>query len=174
MRLARALESFHDVIRRLGVPVTTAWTHDLIASDDPQFCGRQGSIGDRAGNFTVQNADVLLVLGSRLCVRQVSYNWGAFARHAFKIQVDADAAELNKPTVQPDMPVHCDARVFLEEMQRQLAEAPFDRDRHAGWLRWCRERVEHYPVVLPKHREFHSEAINPYHFMDTLWRTAGR
>ena len=176
VRLAKALESFHDVVRQLGVPVTTAWTHDLIASDDPHYCGRQGSIGDRAGNFTVQNADVLLVLGSRLCVRQVSYNWGAFARHAYKIQVDADAAELSKPTVQPDLAVHCDARVFLEEMQRQLAElggTPFDRDRHAGWLRWCRERVERYPVVLPKHREFRSElggAINPYYFMDTLCR----
>jgi acetolactate synthase I/II/III large subunit len=170
VRLANALEGFHDVVRQLGVPVTTAWTHDLIATDDPQFCGRQGAIGDRAGNFTVQNADVLLVLGSRLCLRQVSYNWGAFAPHAYKIQVDADAAELNKPTVKLDLAVHCDARVFIEEMQRQLAETHFDRDRCAGWLRWCRKRVERYPVVLPKHRECRGAAINPYHFMDTLWR----
>ncbi len=170
VRLAKALEGFRAVVRQLGVPVTTAWTHDLIASDDPLFCGRQGSIGDRAGNFAVQNADVLLVLGSRLCLRQVSYNWGAFARHAYKIQVDADAAELNKPTVKPDLAVHCDAGVFLEEMQWQLADFPFDSGRHAGWLRWCRERVERYPVVQPKHREQRGEAINPYHFMDTLWR----
>ncbi len=170
VRLAKALEGFRAVVRQLGVPVTTAWTHDLIASDDPYFCGRQGSIGDRAGNFAVQNADVLLVLGSRLCLRQVSYNWSAFASHAFKIQVDADAAELNKPTVKPDLAVHCDARLFLEEMQWQLADFPFDQGRHAGWLRWCRERVERYPVVQPKHRECCGEAINPYHFMDTLWR----
>ena len=66
VRLARRSTSFARLIRKLGIPVTTAWTHDLIASDDPLFCGRQGSIGDRAGNFTVQNADVLLVLGARL------------------------------------------------------------------------------------------------------------
>ena len=60
--------------------MTTAWTHDLIASDDELFCGRPGTIGERAGNFTVQNADVLLVLGSRLNIRQVSYNWQSFAR----------------------------------------------------------------------------------------------
>ncbi|HVS34996.1 MAG TPA: thiamine pyrophosphate-binding protein [Gemmataceae bacterium] len=174
VRLARGMEGFREIVRLLGVPVTTAWTHDLIASDDPHFCGRQGSIGDRAGNFTVQNADVLLILGSRLCVRQVSYNWGAFARHAFKIQVDADAAELNKPTVKPDLAVHCDVRLFLEEMQQQLAEKPFDRERHAAWLRGRRELVERYPVVQPKHREIRGElggAINPYHFMDTLWRS---
>jgi acetolactate synthase I/II/III large subunit len=169
VRLAHGLEAFHDVVRRLGIPVTTAWTHDLIASDDPHCCGRQGSIGDRPGNFTVQNADVLLILGSRLCIRQVSYNWQAFARHAFKIQVDADAAELNKPTVKPDLAVHCDARVFLEGMQRQLAETPFDRGRHAGWLAWCKERVRRYPVVQPRQREFRG-AINPYHFIDTLWQ----
>ena len=79
VRAAHALAEFRDVIRLLGIPVTTAWTHDVIASDDPLFCGRPGTIGERAGNFTVQNADVLLVLGSRLNIRQVSYNWGSFA-----------------------------------------------------------------------------------------------
>ena len=119
----------------------------------------------------MQNSDVLLVLGSRLCLRQVSYNWNAFARHAYKIQVDVDAAELNKPTVKPDLAVHCDARVFLDEMQRAAGRGARSTGRaHAGWLRWCRERVERYPVVQPKQRECRGEAINPYHFMDTLWR----
>ena len=93
--------------------MTTAWTHDLIASDDELFCGRPGTIGERAGNFTVQNADVLLILGSRLNIRQVSYNWASFAREAFKIQVDVDAAEVKKPTIRPDLPIHCDLRVAL-------------------------------------------------------------
>jgi acetolactate synthase-1/2/3 large subunit len=170
VRLAGALELFQAVIRQLGIPVTTAWTHDLIASDDPLFCGRQGTIGDRAGNFTVQNADALLVLGSRLCVRQVSYNWEAFARHAFKIQVDVDAAELNKPTVRPDLGVHCDLRVFLEEMHRQLGERRYDAARHDGWFRWCKERVKRYPVVSPRQREFKGR-LNAYHFLDMLFRS---
>jgi acetolactate synthase-1/2/3 large subunit len=169
VRLAGALEQFHAVIRELGVPVTTAWTHDLIASDDPLYCGRQGTIGDRAGNLVVQNADVLLVLGSRLCLRQVSYNWEAFARHAYKIQVDVDPAELRKPTVKPDLPVHCDLRVFLEELRRQVADTAYDADRHAGWLHWCKERLERYPPVLPRHRQWRG-ALNPYHFIDTLFR----
>jgi hypothetical protein len=59
VRAARATAEFDAVIQRLGIPVTTAWTHDLIAFDDPLFCGRPGTIGTRAGNFTVQNADLL-------------------------------------------------------------------------------------------------------------------
>ena len=53
IRAAHAVAEFDELFHRLGVPVTTAWTHDLIASDDPLFCGRPGTIGDRAGNFTV-------------------------------------------------------------------------------------------------------------------------
>ena len=105
VRAAQAVAEFETVIRRLGIPVTTAWTHDLIATDDELFCGRPGTIGTRAGNFTVQNADLLLILGSRLNIRQVSYNWQAFAPRAFKIQVDIDPAEFTKPTVRTDMAV---------------------------------------------------------------------
>jgi acetolactate synthase-1/2/3 large subunit len=168
VRIAGAVGVFREVVRRLGIPVATAWTHDVLPSDDPHHCGRQGSIGDRAGNFTVQNADCLLVVGSRLPIRQVSYNWKAFARHAYKIQVDVDPAELSKPTVRPDLPVCCDARGFLDELNREIDRAGFDGARHSGWLAWCRERVRRYPAVLPRHREFRS-GINPYHFVEVLF-----
>ena len=167
--IAHAEDTFDVLIRKLGIPVTTAWTHDMIATDDPLFCGRPGTVGDRAGNFVAQNADVLLVIGSRLNIRQVSYNWKSFARHAFKIQVDADEAELNKPTVKPDLPVCCDAKLFIEEMIRQLDKSDYDLQHHADWLAWCKERVVRYPVVLPKHPS-PDGPINPYYFIDTLFR----
>src|SRR5581483_2862604 len=168
IRAANALEVFEQVIRKLRLPVTTAWTHDLITSDDELFCGRPGTIGERAGNFTVQNADVLLVLGSRLNIRQVSYNWQSFARDAFKIQVDVDAAELKKPTVRPDLGIHCDLRVFFTEMGRIIGEHWPVRAEHARWLGWCKERVGRYPVVQPKHRAAKSP-INPYQFVELLF-----
>ncbi len=71
VRIGGAVEIFEKVIQRLGIPVTTAWTHDIIASDNPFYCGRPGTIGDRPGNFTVQNAETVLILGSRLNIRQV-------------------------------------------------------------------------------------------------------
>ncbi len=168
VRAAQATEIFERVIRKLGIPVTTAWTHDLIATGDELFCGRPGTIGERAGNFTVQNADVLLVLGSRLNIRQVSYNWASFAREAFKIQVDVDAAELQKPTVTIDLPIHCDLNVFLAELETQLDGQWESLPIHADWLRWCRSRVDRYPVVSAKQREAVTP-LNPYHFVDTLF-----
>jgi len=168
VRAAGAIEEFDRVIHLLGVPVTTAWTHDIIATGDELFCGRPGTIGERSGNFTVQNADTLLVLGSRLNIRQVSYNWKAFARHAFKIQVDVDAAELDKPTVRPDLPIHCDLKVFLSEMTRQLSVSSYTpAPEHGEWLSWCKGLSARYPVVQPKQREA-GPRVNPYHFAEQL------
>jgi len=164
IRLAGAVDPFNDVIRKLAIPVTTAWTHDLIASDDPLYCGRQGTIGQRAGNFSVQNADLILILGARLPIRQISYNWDSFAPKAYKIWVDIDVAELNKPTVKPDLPIHCDVKTFLEE----LNAAPYESGRHTDWLAWCRKRLALYPPVTARQRQFNG-AINPYHFIETLF-----
>ena len=167
VRAAHAAAEFDELIHRLGAPVTTAWAHDLIVSDDPLFCGRQGAIGDRAGNFTVQNADVLLILGSRLTIRQTSYNWQSFAPRAFKIQVDIDNAEFHKPTIQPDMAIHRDLKQVLQELLCQCDADNYCTDAHAPWLAWCRERVRRYPVVQDRHRQ-PGPPLNPYYFIEQL------
>lgn len=168
VRIAGAVDVFQRVIAKLGIPVTTAWTHDTVASDNPVFCGRPGSIGNRPGNFAVQNSDLLLVIGSRLNIRQVSYNWNFFARHAYKIQVDVDREELKKPMVKIDLPVCSDARVFLEELERQL-DGYKPAAHHASWLAWCRERKQRYPVFQPEKQMSKGSQINPYHFAKVLF-----
>ncbi|HEY3861500.1 MAG TPA: thiamine pyrophosphate-binding protein [Verrucomicrobiae bacterium] len=170
IRLAHAVELFEEVIAKLKIPVLTAWTaHDLMASDSPYFCGRPSSVGDRPGNITVQNADVLLVLGCRLNIRQVSYNWKDFARNAFKIQVDIDPAEMDKPTVKPDLPVVADLKDFLAEMDHQISSEGFDGQAHAEWLSFSRKVLGRYPVVTEKQRS-PKGPLNPYHFLDVLIR----
>ncbi len=171
VRISGEINAFLEVVHKLGIPVTTGWTHDTIASDDPVFCGRPGTIGTRGGNFAVQNSDVLLILGSRLNIRQTGYAFKSFARAAYKIWVDVDSAELNKPTIKPDMPINAELRDFFKEMQSQLGD--WDTSQHAKWLAWCRELNEKYPAVLPKHSEFTGK-INPYYFMRTLFENLGK
>ncbi|MGD0892783.1 MAG: thiamine pyrophosphate-binding protein [Terracidiphilus sp.] len=172
VRIGGAIPEFEQVIRALRVPVVTAWTHDLIATDDELFCGRPGTIGERAGNFTVQNSDVLLVLGSRLNIRQTSYNWSSFARFATKIQVDVDAAELRKPLHQPDIPIHCDVKIFLAEMARQLEEGTETKPQHTQWLERARQWKTQYPVVQPRQR-VPGPPLNSYDFIDRLFEVLG-
>jgi acetolactate synthase-1/2/3 large subunit len=172
VRLAGATHRLRAVCGRLGMPVTTAWTHDLLPSDDPLWCGRPGTIGDRAGNFVVQSSDTLLILGSRLNIRQVGYDWASFAPRAYKIQVDVDAAEMDKPTVRADLRVAADLADFLAALEVELDRRAYAPGRHDGWLAWCKERVARYPVVQEHHRTT-APPINPYHFMEELFARIG-
>ncbi len=169
VRVAGAVEEFESAINGLRIPVTTAFmAQDLVPSDHTLLCGRPGTVGDRAGNLAVQNSDLLLILGCRLNIRQISYNWKAFAREAFKIQVDIDVAEFHKPTVRPDLAIRADLHDFLQELTAQIAPSDYSPSQHSDWLDWCRERVRRYPVVQPHHRD-PSKPLNPYHFVEELF-----
>jgi len=166
IRLADAIEEFDEAISLLGIPVVTAWGHDIIHYDHPQYVGKQGSIGDRAGNFAVQNADLVLIIGSRMPIRQVSYNWKNFAPNAFKIQVDIDPAELIKPISSNQMTLNYDAKDFLKAIiaaaTKQENKTEFDT-----WIKWCLIRKNKYPTLLSHHKD-PTKPINPYYFLHEL------
>jgi acetolactate synthase I/II/III large subunit len=166
VRLSGQHEAFIQLIEKLGIPIVSGWNaHDVIWNAHPNYVGRPGTIGDRAGNFAVQNADLLLILGSRLNIRQVSYNWKSFAREAYKIWVDIDETELKKPTVNPDMPVVASLTDLLPVLVKQpYAGATVE---HVSWLNWCKERQHRFPTVLPEY--WNNERINPYCFIKALF-----
>jgi acetolactate synthase-1/2/3 large subunit len=167
IRLSGCYDEFLTLIDTLGVPVVTAWnSNDLLWNDHPLFVGRPGIIGDRPGNFAVQNSDYLLMLGTRLNLRQVSYNWKCFARAAYKIAVDIDAEEMRKPTCEIDLPIHADLRDFLPMLQFKAEEKTAEPPR--PWLGWCKERQSTYPVVLPEYWTG-ADGVNPYCFMEALF-----
>ena len=161
IRIGKAFDVFTRVVKKLGIPVVTGWNSiDCMYDTDPLYVGRAGHMGDRAGNFAVQNSDLLLSLGSRLSIRQVGYNYPTWARAAYVIYNDIDAEELKKPTVHVDMPVHADVKDLLEKLELVLDEDEFDPDGGAkdkeavdSWIRQCQTWKEKYPVVLPKHYE---------------------
>lgn len=169
VRLSGQHEAFIRLVDKLGIPVVTGWNaHDVIWNDHPLYTGRPGTVGDRAGNFTVQNADVLLVLGSRLNIRQVSYNWKTFARAAYKIWVDIDKNELKKPTVTPDMPILASLTDLLP-LLADTASASYAGPTKAqqDWLAWCKERQRRFPIVKPEY--WNNQPVNPYCFMEKLF-----
>ena len=167
VRLAGAFELFEKVVPKLNIPVVTGWDNiDMMADADPLYVGRGGIMGDRAGNFAAQNADLILAVGNRLSIRQVGYNWKTWAREAFVIMVDVDAEELKKPTLHVEMPVHADAKDFLEKLLSKLPEDGVLYGEN-GWQQTCRDWKRDYPVVLPKHYEWEG-LTNPYAFIKKL------
>lgn len=167
VRLSGEHDAFLALIDKLGIPVVTGWNaHDAVWNEHPLYVGRPGTVGDRPGNFVVQNADVLLVLGSRLNIRQVSYNWPAFAPRAYKILVDIDELEMQKPTLKGDLCIHADLSDLLPIMAAHAYGGPTKE--HTKWLGWCHKRHEKYPVVLAEYWD--NKKINPYCFMDDLFK----
>ena len=166
IRIAGAQQLFLEITAKMGVPIVSSMNgFDMITTDNPLFIGRIGTIADRAGNFAIQNCDLLLSIGSRNNIRQISYNYDCFARAAKKIIVDIDNAELKKPTLKPDLPIHADAGVFLSELKEQIKLIEFPL--WTSWIKWCIERKTKYPVVLPKYKKPEKQ-VNPYYFMQVL------
>jgi acetolactate synthase-1/2/3 large subunit len=154
------------LVESTGIPMATAWTHDLIDSEHPLFAGRPGTIGTRPGNFCLQNADLVLVLGSRLNIRQTSYNWDSFAPNAWVVQVDIDPAELGKQGVTPDQAIVADLAHFMDAFEAlRPAEALPD---YSDWATWCRAIRDKYPVVK-EHTQIAGGPLNPYLVIDRIF-----
>ena len=165
IRLGNAHDKLLKLLESFKIPVVTAWnSHDQIADSHPLYGGRPGTVGDRGGNYVVQNSDLLLVLGCRLNIRQISYNWEMFAHSAYKIMVDIDPLEMDKPTLSIDMKIHAHIADFIDVMLR--VGGTFEAS--PQWLDYCREINKKYPVCLPEYRE-KSSPVNPYVFMDSLF-----
>lgn len=183
IRIGRAHDVFMSVVEKLGVPVVTGWnSEDCIWDDHPLYTGRGGGMGDRPGNFAIQNSDLVLSLGSRLSIRQVGYHYTTWAREAYVIVNDIDAEELKKPSVHADMRVHADVKDLLTVMDQILdseygvtQSCPlFKGGKGLGIMTWnktCQMWKEKYPVVLQKHYGHgDDEAVNIYAFIKELSR----
>ena len=164
VRLSNSKYIFLQLAEKLQIPIVTAWNaHDIVSDDNPYYCGRPGTVGTRGGNFVVQNADLLLVIGSRCNIRMISYNYRQWASNAYKIIVDIDKSELAKPTLKPDLPIWAD----LKDVVNSLLERDLNvchSDDHKKWLSWCCSVNHKYPAALPEYYES-KEILNPYVFV---------
>ena len=166
IRLSGGYETFRSVLEKLNIPVVTYWNAvDLIEDEHPLYCGRAGNMGDRPGNWAIQNADLILAVGTRISIRQVGYNWKTWARAAEVIMVDVDQGEMKKPTLHVDLPVWADAKDFLTKLDKAAEDRVFTGD---DWIRVCQEWKKNYPAVLPRQWEENGETANVYAFIRYL------
>lgn len=166
IRLAHAEREFSELIRLLKVPVVATWcAADLIASDDPLYVGRPGSVASRGANFALQNCDFLLTIGVRLDFAITGYAPERLAREAHKVMVDIDAAELAKLSPHIQTPVQADARLFLTELiaRRDRVRAVDRRE----WDQRCADWKNRYPVVTPEHRKPQGP-VSIYHLAEVI------
>ncbi len=162
IRLAHALPAFRSFIEKYQIPfVGTYLATDYVPGNHYLFIGRTGLKGDRAGNFAMQNSDLILSIGSRLGVTVIGYDPKQFAREAKITVVDIDPKEHQKKTLEIDLFINADAKEFLQLFN------PKDLPHFTEWRQRCLSWKERYPVCLPEYRQS-TQGINLYHFMDEL------
>ena len=163
IKISGAKIEFLKLIEQIKIPVVT--THngvEMFPTEHPLFAGRIGTLGSRSGNFALQNADVVLTIGTRNNIRQISYNWENFVREGKLIMVDIDEAELSKPTLNPELTICVDAKEFILRLNEENIRKDWGK-----WIEWCGHRRKKYPVVLSEYRDC-KKGVQPYFFVDKL------
>lgn len=164
IRLSGGVELMRTLCDRTNVPVISAINgNDVITSDYPHYYGRFGTHAQICANKLLAECDFLLTIGTRLYVRQTGYNFKSFAKNAYKVYVDIDENELNKPTLYPDMKVVSDASAFIESL---LAKELPQSDKE--WLTYC-DSINTAPKVLDRHRA-NTQYVSHYHFIEKMER----
>ena len=166
VKLAGATNEFLKLAEQHQVPLTTSWNaDDIVNFDHDLFIGRPGAFASRGVNFAIQNADLLISIGSRLPFMITGYNSKDFARNARVVMVDIDQTELDKSCLNIFSKVRSDANDFLVALNQQLSKDQFHAPQE--WIKHCENWKQKYPVILPEYKD-HQGSINSYYFIDLL------
>lgn len=172
VRLAKREKEFITLVERLQIPVVTAISgSDIIWHDHPLCFGKPGICGDRLGNIMVQNADLLIVMGTRLSIRQVGYAYDLLAPKAYKVMVDIDLAEMEKPTLSIDLPIHANLSEFIDKALA-ATNALQGFPTFKAWRDWGREIQRKLPTLIDDNPEVPGYASS-YTFAEELFRQLG-
>lgn len=168
VRLSNTEKELLNFIETTNIPVISSWTaSDIVPTESSLYIGRSGIMGDRAGNFTVQNSDLVIILGSRMSIPQVGYNYSLFARVAKKIMVDIDMEEINKPSLSIDLKINSNLIDFFSQFFSYVNENKIVFKKQESWINKCQMWKSKYPVCLPEYKD-EKEFINSFYFIDYL------
>ncbi len=169
VRIGGAISQLREFAERTKIPLMSAWTHDIFDNKSDLYFGRPGTIGTRDSNLILQQADLLLVLGSRLNIRQVSYNHVSFAKSAKVLQVDVDPNELDKAFPRKDLTIAGDIGEFLSAMMHSIQDSDFE---FSAWVNRCRNVASKYSPRMEDYPQRSKLRPNPYLLVKSLFQMA--
>ena len=161
IHLSNTRQQFIEFVEKYNIPVVfTYLSVDLLPSDHPLYVGRLGTKGDRAGNFAIQNSDLVISLGSSLSVSVTGFRYETFAREAKKIAVDIDSNEHKKGTINMDYILNADLYTFFRNCNIEYTP-------NQEWIDKCISWRNKWSIFLDEYRDI-SKGINIYRFLQEL------
>jgi acetolactate synthase I/II/III large subunit len=176
IRVSGSYGEFLSFLEKWPIATVTGWnSNDLLWDDHPCYCGRPGTVGNRAGNFAVQFSECVATVGCRLNLRLVSFNWKSFAKNAWTCHLDIDRAELDKPTLHTDLKIEATIKGFFPrlaaELERFVNTGEVSREKLLeNWSRWAEFNRRQLAVYSAVHDALppKTETVNPYRLIDRL------
>lgn len=161
VRLSGANDSLLELLDKTNIPVITAVNgNDIVNESYPHYFGRFGTHAQICANKLINEADFILSIGSRLYIRQIGYNFDDFGKNAYKVAVDIDQNELDKPTLRLDKKVCEDAKKFIDSLNEIFINKCSE-----DWLTYC--ETFRSPKVLDKHRN-KTEFVSNYFLIEKI------
>ena len=164
IKLGNCNEKFTNFLKKYKIPVVVTFHGtDLIETDDTLYCGKIGLIGDRHGNFTMQNCDLLISFGCRMSQGIIGYRSDWFAREAKIIYIDNDENELEKENIKYDFKFNMDLNLFFDNFNFELKS-------YDEWLSKCNNWKQKWLFEVPNVTD--ENIINPYHILKSFFTQA--
>jgi acetolactate synthase-1/2/3 large subunit len=164
--LTQTQKEFLEIVEKLKIPVvTTRSTFDVVPHESPYYAGFAGNFGQRSANFTIQNSDLFVSVGSRLAVTLVGYEPQTFAREAKKVVVDIDKAQIDHCFLKIDLPFLCDVKDFLSELDEAIKGESFPD--YGEWLK----KIYHWQKIWPNvsdEMKNQKDYVSSYYFYEVL------
>ena len=155
-----------DFSHKNNIPVLLTWKMiDMMDFKDEMNFGCPGVMGHRYANFILQNADTLLILGSRLDSSITAWNHQNFAPMAKKIMIDIDEKEIKKMDMPLEIMLVADLRDVVPKMLKWRLS--LNQESLKKWLNYCKNMHERYPAVTDDMRE-EINFVNAHAFIEKL------
>lgn len=166
LRSTGYIYKFRTLAAKMGIPVLAAtYNADLFTNNDNVYYGNFGIIGGRAGNFLMQNADLVIGFGCRMAFRQIGFNFEQFSPESRRVVFDVDENELKKPTLRIDLPICTDIKTVIDDL---LEYDNFDIGMENSWIDYANELRGRYPIYQDKFDSASDSQVNPYYFAKQL------
>jgi len=161
IRLSGSVDKLREFASKNNIPCAVSYlAADYFEQDNPNYVGRLGIKGDRAGNFALQNSDLIISLGSRLSVCLTGFEYELFARDSKLIVVDIDEDEHKKNTVNIDQLICADVGDFLENIENKITPKA-----SKDWPNKCIHWKNKWPVYQ---EGYDTDTVNMYEFIKAL------
>jgi len=165
--LSKTENIFRELLKKTKIPVVSSWLgKDILNCEEPLYFGNIGILGERHANYAVQKADLLIILGCRLTITQIGYDYKNFSKESYKIMVDIDENEMNKKTIDINFKINEDMHLFLTQLNKSSSLERLNGLKFENWekrLNLWREKYSSYDnnIIMDGH-------VNSYYFSKIL------